>query len=253
MAIKPILFNTEMITAILEGRKTQTRRVVKPVPFIDRDGWWQIGKAVWPMSHIRLFYQEGDPLWDYAPCKPGDILWVRETWHKDAGRCMYRANYADDEKFYRDGKEVQLRWSPSIHMPKEAARIFLRVKDVRVERLQEITKQDAISEGISRLFDHLTKAEYEEWANRSGVQVPQHEQPWKNCLWHGHFGVHGMGNRISNAWPWQLSGYANPCGSFSSLWNSTVQLKEWDKYGWDANPWVWVIEFERCEKPEGWH
>lgn len=238
---KPILFNTAMVKAILEGKKTQTRRIIKPQPTNPR--WNNVGWLGWDDGHgYRM----------KPPCVAGDILWIRETWHKDVGRYMYRANYSNDEKFYQNGKEIKLRWHPSIHMPKEAARIFLLVKDVRVERLQEITKQDAISEGISRLFDCLTKSEYEEWANRSGVEVPQHEQPWNNYLWHGHFGVHGMGNRISNAWPWQLSGYANPRGSFSSLWNSTVDLKDWDKYGWDANPWVWVIEFERVENPANW-
>lgn len=246
MAYKPILFNTEMVQAIQAGRKTQTRRIIKLTPGL---GGRPVGESGNPDNPLGFMYPCGIKR---PPCNKGDILWVRETWHKDAGRYMYRANYADDEKFYRNGKEVQLRWSPSIHMPKEAARIFLRVKDVRVERLCQITPQDAVSEGISRLFDHMTKAEYEEWANRSGVQAPQHEQSWTNYLWHGHFGAHGMGNQLSDAWPWQASGYEYPRLSFSSLWNSTVQLKEWDKYGWDANPWVWVIEFERCEKPEGW-
>lgn len=245
---KPILFNTAMIKAILEGRKTQTRRLVKQPPIVgdilhDEKGWYYDDGT--KNGHTLI-----------PPCNPGDILWVRETWdnvpvsHGGHFRFVGRYYYKVDGDLRPDGWRGN--WHPSIHMPKEAARIFLLVKDVRVERLQEITKQDAISEGISRLFDCLTKAEYEEWANRSGVQVPQNEQPWNNYLWHGHFGVHGMGNRISNAWPWQLSGYANPRGSFSSLWNRTVDLKDWDKYGWDANPWVWVIKFERVENPANW-
>ena len=235
---KPILFNTEMVKAILDGRKTQTRRVCK-------------GQG--DCNPVQCGY--------HPPFKPGDIMWVRETWcdahpNDPFERFYYKADMpihwdAEDTAHGEavDITEADFRWHPSIHMPKEAARIFLRVEDVRIERLCQITPQDAVSEGISRLFDHMTKAEYEEWANRSGVQVPQHEQSWTNYLWHGHFGAHGMGNQLSNAWPWQASGYEYPRLSFSSLWNSTVQLKEWDKYGWDANPWVWVIEFERCERP----
>lgn len=230
MSYKPILFNTEMVKAIKDGRKTQTRRVCK-------------GQG--ECSPVQCGY--------YPPYKPGDILWVRETWsthydgiHDDLQFC-YKADGLNLKSECLPGENN--RWYPSIHMPKEAARIFLRVKDVRVERLCQITPQDAVSEGISRLFDHMTKAEYEEWANRSGVQVPQHEQSWTNYMWHGRFGAHGMGNKLSDAWPWQASGYEYPRLSFSSLWNSTVPLKEWDNYGWDANPWVWVIEFERCEKP----
>ena len=226
MANKPILFNTEMVKAILEGRKTQTRRIVKPQPETLPEHLLEAGMNIIHKGKLCKLHEP----YGYAArkrgeliikpvkpsCKPGDILWVRETFLRCfMTRFLYKADgsAAVEQEFIKKGWV----WKPSIHMPKEAARIFLRVKDVRVERLQEITKQDAISEGISRLFDRLTKAEYEEWANRAGVQVPQHEQPWNNYLWHGHFGVHGMGNRISNAWPWQLSGYANPCGSFSSL------------------------------------
>lgn len=255
MSYKPILFNTEMVKAIQDGRKTQTRRIVK-----NQDG-------IHPRrSNIGfLGWDDGHGYQMMPPCKEGDILWVRETWQHVytmddndqplEGTCRY-IYYADNtmpfdywvDKDTGEHKE-QMPWRPSIHMPKEAARIFLQVKDVRVERLRQITQQDAVSEGISRLFDHMTKAEYEKWANRSGVQAQQSEQPWKNYLWHGHFGAHGMGNKISDAWPWQFSSYETPCGSFSSLWNSTVPLKEWDNYGWGANPWVWVIKFERCERP----
>lgn len=252
MSYKPILFNTEMVKAIQDGRKTQTRRIAKQICGIDPrvDGMppEKFDFFISPSSNT-LYWEDlnhqvtVDGKIVFAPFTPGDILWVRETWTK-MPHYVYKA---DDE--HPEFWDYDDRWYPSIHMPKEAARIFLHVKDVRIERLCQITPQDAVSEGISRLFDHMTKAEYEEWANRSGVQVPQHEQSWTNYLWHGHFGAHGMGNQLSNAWPWQASGYEYPRLSFSSLWNSTVQLKEWDKYGWDANPWVWVIEFERCERP----
>lgn len=216
--VKPILFNTEMVRAILDGRKTQTRRVCK-------------GQG--ECNPVQVGY--------HPPFKPGDILWVRETWHKDAGRYMYRANYIEDEKFYRNGQEVTLRWHPSIHMPKEAARIFLRVKDVRVERLQNITCADITSEGV----DDIEPCEGSEMlCNFCPLDDSQK-------------GVHNYGNgpvmcegahceEAHEAW------VENYIDSFADLWDSTIKPSDRDVYGWDANPWVWVIEFERCEKPEGW-
>lgn len=85
-----------------------------------------------------------------APYQRGDILYVRETWCKGLERYIYRADYSDTEKFYRDGKEIEMKWHPSLHMPKDAARIFLRVTNVRVERLQDITVEDALAEGMDK-------------------------------------------------------------------------------------------------------
>ena len=203
MSYKPILFNTEMVKAILEGRKTQTRRVMKfsVNDVYDNaciDGrWLETYDPQNPPAHLVDWFVKDIVK---KPCEPGDILWVRETWCRDAGRYMYRANYAEDEKFYRDGKEVRLRWSPSIHMPKEAARIFLRVKDVRVERLQDMDEEAAIAEGFA-------------------------DSP---------------------------AGTDSPLERFSALWDKTVKRDDLREYGYHANPWVWVIEFERIEKPKGW-
>jgi hypothetical protein len=137
-------------------------------------------------------------------------------------------------------------------MPKEAARIFLRITDVRVERLQDITDEQAVKEGIVRMFDYLSKEEYERWAKGIGEFKSQSEQHWENYLWHGNFGQNGCGNKLSDAWKYQNSGYDSPRDSFSSLWNTTVPLKNWDRYGWDANPFCWVIEFERISKEEAY-
>ncbi len=237
MNTKPILFNTEMVKAILEGRKTQTRRIIKPQPTNPR--WNNIGWLGWDDGHG--YHMK-------PPCEPGDILWVRETWSEMPYGFVYRA---DDEK--PEGWEHDDKWRPSIHMPKDAARIFLRVKQVWLEQLQSIRRFDALSEGITHLYDNLTDAEYQEWAARTGYAGKEKaDWPYTNYLWHGHFGSCGLGNRISDAWPYQFSSYEDSIGSFSSLWNSTVDLKDWDKYGWDANPWVWVIVFERFDRPEWW-
>lgn len=201
--VRPILFNTEMVKAILDGRKTQTRRVMKfsVNDVYDRaciNGYWlQTYDPQNPPARLIGWFIKYIAK---KPCEPGDVLYVRETWCRDAGRFMYRANYAEEEKFYRDGKEVQLRWSPSIHMPKEAARIFLRVKDVRVERLQDMDEEAAIAEGFADSPEETDSS----------------------------------------------------LERFTALWDKTVKRDDLREYGYHANPWVWVIEFERIEKPEGW-
>lgn len=209
MAIKPILFNTEMVRAILDGRNDATRRIVKG--FIPDDAVWGY-TAFTPKGYIscRGTFADGyGEKFFKLPCEPGDILYVRETWYKSPLRYMYRADYSDTEKFFQDGKEVNIKWSPSIHMPKEAARIWLKVTDVRVERLQKITEDGAKAEGA---ID-----------NRGFIHSPNNEY-----------------DRIHTARE-----------HFAEIWNSTIKKSDLDRYGWSANPYVFVIEFERCEKPEG--
>lgn len=206
MAIKPILFNTEMVRANLDGRKSCIRRLVKG--FVPDDAIWGY-TAFTPKGYIscRGTFADGyGEKFFKLPYQPGDILYVRETWHKGLERYMYRADYSDTEKFYRNGKEIEMKWHPSIRMPKEAARIWLKVTDVRVERLQEITEV-----GIQK----------------EGVEVDP-----KECA--------GKFDFISELFL-----------LFQRLWDSTIKKSDLDRYGWDANPYVWVIEFERCEKPEG--
>lgn len=205
MAIKPILFNTEMVRANLDGRKSCTRRLVKG--FVPDDAIWGYTTFT-PKGYIscRGTFADGyGEKFFKLPYQPGDILYVRETWHKGLERYMYRADYSDTEKFYRNGKEIEMKWHPSIRMPKEAARIWLKVTDVRVERLQEITEV-----GIQK----------------EGVEVDP-----KECA--------GKFDFISELFL-----------LFQRLWDSTIKKFDRDRYGWDASPWVWVIEFEQCEKPE---
>ena len=193
MSERPILFNTEMSRAIRDGNKTQTRRVIRlPHGFSGR----QVGESGNPENPLGFMYPGGIKR---PPCNKGDILWVRETWFKDAGRYMYRANYTKDDKFYRNGKEVGIRWRPSIHMPKEAARTFLLVKDVWCEQLQDIY-----------------------YTYEPGPDNPVIKEGFRYL------------------------------GDFIVGWNETIKAADCDVYGWDANPWVWVIEFHQCPKPEGW-
>ncbi len=233
MSVKPILFNTEMVRAILDGRKTCTRRILKgAIPFDEKAEYWNVlKKGEWsgPIC-VEYFMKQG------SPYQPGDILYVRETWTEECGKYYYRADYDSD---YLDSCETlsggypascrnhpgcdgcmatstRIHWHPSIHMPKEAARIWLKVTNVRVERLQEITEEQACMEGTN----------------------PWDEACYENNGWCPTFSDPDSG------------GEPNMVDGFHKLWNSTIKKSDLDRYGWDANPWVWVIEFERCEKPE---
>ncbi len=161
--MKPILFNTEMVRAILEGRKTVTRRVVKDMDIING---WDCEADGTPIAYIDQATGDSYPPTMPCPHHPGDILWVRETWAKSmAGTFMYRA----------DDKAIMVeRWHPSIHMPREAARIFLRVTGVRVERLQEMTLKDAAMEGMDLRGPMFTKF-VEVWNST----VPKHPNKFK--------------------------------------------------------------------------
>lgn len=215
MSIKPILFNTEMVRAILDGRKTCTRRLVKPQPdekltfplgFVtDSTEKKEVGCFGFGINEYGGFIQ-------YAKLsyQPGDILYVRETWKKAPNGYYYYEDWQKD-----DIADVT-KWKPSIHMPKEAARIWLKVTDVRVERLQSITIEGAIREGAE------------------GEKCP-----------HTNVGAFGCTDCMDTGW------IEPPQFEFMQIWDSTIKKSDLNRYGWDANPWVWVIEFERCEKPEG--
>lgn len=226
MSMKQILFNTDMVKAILDGRKSCTRRIVKPQQLVGLlPDKCKNGVPEEFLKEKKLMFKPYCDMTDIElimtsykkPYQPGDILYVRETWehfeccccegdehgncyrepqqsvlNKSCGCYMYRAT----DEIYGDAK-----WHPSIHMPKEAARIWLKVTDVRVERLQEITTNQIEQEGVETEYPHVLNGEEKKYA-------------------------------------------------FQNLWNSTVKKSDLDFYGWDANPYVWVIEFEVCDKPE---
>ena len=216
MAEKPILFNTEMVRAILEGRKTQTRRVIKPHNPVRAklDGYTQ-GYGLF-FSETRDHTADNwyikdytvSPCWIsdrnyiklYAPYKTDDTLWVRETWNG----CKFDGAIAGVKYWYKaDCDDPDEKWRPSIHMPREAARIFLRVKGVRVERLRNMTDEDAYYEGI-----------------RTDVELRAFDRP-------------EYGEAIGGK------------NEFSGLWDSTIKKADLQLYGWDANPFCWIISFER--------
>lgn len=225
-SVKPILFNTEMVEAILGGRKTCTRRLVKFLPG-QNPAWTGYTK-----DGFMLYNENNEPCIRKAPYKPGDILYVRETWERfecwncegdERGLCPKepQKNVLDKHSYgcymYRATDEISgdAKWHPSIHMPKEAARIWIKVTNVRVEQLQDITPKDAKNEGVGNLF-------YEDIG----------------------YSEKNYGTEVD-------SEYGIAKEQFAWLWDSIIKKSDLDRYGWNANPWVWVIEFEPCEEPRG--
>lgn len=260
--MKPILFNTEMVRAILDGRKTVTRRIAninteiscndgttnhdfvldslnslfdKPTGFVCR----KCGFGVAP-PHSRV------------PCGtslfrprywPGDILYVRETW----------CNAYDGEKFFyfadkhteREDKTLldydDVRWHPSIHMPKEAARIFLRVTDVRVERLQDIDGEQAFLEGAAAEVPGIL----ESFEKNDMSIFPKDFLNWpaeKKADWYR--------STATASYIAQCELSERLIKSFKQIWDSTIKPADLTTDGWAANPWVWVYKFERISKEE---
>lgn len=212
---RPIIFNTQMVQAIINGNKKITRRVIKVRGFewIHEDKFVHVEHPKEGVSEIWWDVIRGGPTcvdqdYDYMKCpygKPGDLLYVRETWIDNVEKCMddfgvvdthepsirFRANSMDEQII----NEREWNWKPSIYMPKQIARIWLKVKDVRVERAQDITVEDMIAEGLS--------TKYREFDAECDLR---------------------------NKW-WQL-------------WDFINGKRDGGIYSWDSNPWVWVVEFE---------
>lgn len=229
---KPILFNTEMVQANLENRKKQTRRIA---PFDKRcTKVFQSENGKWQQNYNnnqdpeKMFPGGWNEWTNYSsPYEIGNILWVRETFQSSEcfdfqikSKFVYKANEWD-----RDfAAEFKIRWKPSLFMPKEAARIFLKVTNVRCERLQDISKADAIAEGIEQIPD---------W----------HNEGKRNYFWKDYE------RNIDESEVDESVAFFNPIHSFQSLWDS-INAK---KHPWESNPWVWVYDFERIEKPENFN
>ncbi|HHN8388123.1 hypothetical protein ABMZ76_00100 [Morganella morganii] len=228
MKERGIIFNTEMVRAILEGQKTQTRQIVKAVPTThDFHGWVMSstctkdeGKACWAIGNSPLLK---DPIRLNCPLgKIGGRLWVRETWqgplvdYENANRlykdpepfqtiknCVYKADAGAYPEYFDADDNLRYGWKSSAQMPRWASRILLEITGVRVERVQDISEEDAVAEGVAPLYGGYWKHYQPDWT--------QH----------------------------QLSAR----GSFITLWNSINGVDAWYK-----NPWVWVIEFRQVKK-----
>lgn len=201
-SFKPILFSTPMVQAILRGSKTQTRRLVKPQPskqlFDVNMGYWSEEPENLKQPYFKAKYNVGD------------IMWVRETFHPKRHSLPTGLPFEYKATAEEDGNPTDEVWKPSIFMPKEACRIFLKVTNIRVERLENITEEDAISEGIL-----CCKKE-----NRTGLAF---------------FDYSGKTTPVS-------FNFDSPIDSFKTLWQSINGVESWKD-----NPWVFVYEFERTE------
>jgi len=193
---RPILFSGEMVRAILDGRKTQTRRVLRPQP---------VGLSLKGVFGRRaVFFEPGSGTETHTPiCRdwrcpygqPGDRLWVRETWREDSPDDPEGAVYRADAPIDVPG----FKWKPSIFMPRWASRLTLEITGVRVEQLQEISGEDCLAEGVDRA----------QMAEMTYITMPMF-----------------MRDR------------------YRKLWDS---LNAKRGFGWDVNPWVWVLEFQRIQ------
>lgn len=194
---RPILFSGAMVRAILDGRKTVTRRVVKPARLELLDAAAQAGECM-PLGSDR---QDWGYIADLCPYgKPGDQLWVRETCFINGPGKGSEVIYKSDPLPNWEGEETDIRWRPSIHMPRWASRIQLEITSVRVERLQDISEQQAMAEGVDGKESESAKS-----------------QGW--CM--------------------------KPIAAFRFLWRSINGPESWQ-----ANPWVWVVEFHRIDHQE---
>lgn len=238
---RPILFKGEMVRAILEGRKTQTRRVVKPQP--DKDGGWkgctsigdhnidefcpygQLGDRLWVRETWRIVgWWEGEPYWiEYKDGtrkeEPGDSLDYDEDKYAELSMqcdndCMDAGLKTDEDGAYHipEEQEVPTRWRPSIFMPRWASRLTLEITGLRVERLQEISDADVAAEGVSVVFHEPGKFGIENPCATGNVELPN-------------------GHHV----------YSTARGCFAALWDS-INGK---KHPWESNPWVWVISFNK--------
>ena len=248
--MKPTLFNTKMVRAIQGDRKTATRRLVKPQPDAmfpycheeDTGRHWTTSDGDDDMMGWFPSFEKGVK----PPYQPGDILYVRETWHKDVVRYMYKADYSENEKFYIDGKETQIKWHPSIHMPKEAARLFLRVTGVRAERLQDITPVGVVYEGAYEdcrecLDTYSTTGKQccyrdEDECSQCESVIESFAEVWNNCY--------------ASPQPVKENGKIVRYESYP--WEDIRETRTYRGLPWlvIGNPWIWVVEFERISKEE---
>ena len=220
---KPILFSDAMVRAILSGRKTQTRRIIDPQPTIaDQDVIFYSVDENW-CATSRFEFNVNDPFGSASQkwkCRYGfrhSTLWVREAWSPDNAGLMpgvpivYRADGVDYSKNQDEDHPYKFKWRPSIHMPRRFSRLTVRVKKIMIERLNLISEEDALAEGIER----STSKAFRDFPS-------QYYAP------------------IDDATLW-----ATPVQAFRELWDSINGADQVTR--WSGNPWVWRIEFEKIE------
>ena len=212
MKERGMIFNAEMVRAILDGRKTQTRRIMKCQPVLNGN-FYEVFGAAWTKGMTSVPAVPGHSLSTNCPFGTvGDRIWVRETWAEAGAGApelqLYRANYPEHVPPHYENlpPAEEIRWTPSIHMPRWASRILLEITDVRVERLNSISEEDCWAEGIEAVDGLFENAEIIDMALKIGCCV-EDSKPMFALLWESIYGDDS----------------------------------------WQANPWVWVIKFKRIE------
>ncbi|MDF2040859.1 MULTISPECIES: hypothetical protein [unclassified Pantoea] len=240
MKERPIIFNADMVRAVLDGRKTQTRRIMRVQPdsagfesrfIIDSTKRSEIGKWCWAEPGVFVNPRRS-ALFSCPFGENGDRLWVRESFYEHGH--WQGGGYDPEDSYFVSDKQVLYpadgiqrpaerkredfwRSRPSIHMPRWASRITLEITGVRVERLNSINEHDAIAEGLAEISKDGRTYKY---------GIPDRD---------GYPGTDDFG------WPWhEWERY--PISAYSKLWKSIYGADSWQ-----ANPWVWVIEFKRVE------
>lgn len=237
MTERPILFSAPMVRALIAGRKTQTRRVVKPQPHFDGVFWrWHGGG--WPKGHEPMLVP-AHSMWNRLPARPGDLLWVREA-HAFLPKTAYALPKAvnpgdpDMAAYYREGfdRSGKIIWRPSIHMPRWASRITLEVTEVRVQRLNEISEEDARAEGM--IYELPTEDDLQ-WAKDNEYEMGPDDGVW-------------IAPGTRKGWGMSKEDRAQP------QWGPTAAFAfrmVWENIhgpdAWAANPWCCCITFKRVK------
>lgn len=245
---RPILFSGEMVRALLDGRKTVTRRLMNPQPtwdpswgtLVGRNGAWIYGNKPegrdrWHVEfddeHQRLACTAEAYGWGAgAGCPfgvPGDRLWVREAFLEALGKFWYRASPPKSRENERDWRVGGGRWTPAIHMPRAASRLTLEVTALRVERLQEISADDIRAEGVQLMTTEPNK----DGKARAWISVGE---------------KHSMSAYLTGD-PKTWSEEVLLRAKFAGLWDSL----NGERASWASNPWVWIVGFKRIEADNG--
>lgn len=213
--MRPVILPFILIPALRDQRMTELRLSVRPPYYVgtDSDGHPAVFRTLTTTSRPHQFL--GKIPVTKTPFNCGDILYVREPCYKDAGRYLYKADYPESVKFYLNGREITIGWCPPVAMFKEAARFFLYITGITIERLKDISEKDAIAEGVRR---------YPYGTDESRWAISPDSKTFCN----------------------------DPIAAFSHMWNSHIPPEDAKRFGWGANPWVYAIRFKQISREKAY-
>ena len=253
--MKGKIFNAQEVQAILNGSKVMFREVIKPYPILSDDkSYWEFKGVRWAgenSSYAKNFGDNARPVMpDLCPYRVGQKIFCKERFSEELQQIyckqLAKFNYAatcDEEvikvdsdgwQLFRKNGDPASPWKPAQHMKQEHSRLTLEITDIKVERLAEISEEDAIKEGVNKLFTE------EEMKHVLRVHQIEKNDTYKNYLWHGHIG-RTITKKQSDEWEYQCSAYEKAKDSFFSFWNANHEKPE-EKF--EVNPFVWVVDFK---------